>query len=68
MKIKKLYEILCKIVGLSAILVLLYGLILGFFGVIFSLNEPIIPILIIELLVGFLVLPYWIKSFIWSLK
>ena len=65
MKFKKFYEIYSLLVGLCAILTLLYGIFLGlFFNIKFQLHEPIISIAIIEILIGFSVIPYYLKRFL----
>lgn len=58
----KFYEIYSLIIGFGAGLTLLYGIFLGLFNIRFQLHEPIIPIAIIEILIGFSIIPYYLKK------
>jgi len=63
MEFKKIYEVYSLIVGLGANLTLLWGIFLGlFFGIRFQLHEPIIIIAVIEILIGFSVIPYYTRK------
>lgn len=63
MEFKRFYEIYSLIIGFGATMTLLFGIFLGlFFDVRFQLHEPIIVVAIIEVFLGFSVIPYYIKS------
>lgn len=63
MKFKKFYKIYSLIVGFGAVMVLLWGIFLGlFFNIKFQLHEPLIFIAIPEIIIGFSVIPYYLKN------
>ncbi|HUW43368.1 MAG TPA: hypothetical protein VMV95_00175 [Bacillota bacterium] len=59
---KKAYHIYSLLLGLGAIFTLLYGILCGIFGLTFYVNEPILPVAILEILLGVSTLPYYFKK------
>lgn len=53
------YKIFSLIVGVSAIMVLTWGIVLGLFGLNFQLHEPMIPVAILEVSLGIIAMPYY---------
>lgn len=69
MKPSQFYKIYSIVVSCSAVLVLVFGLSLGlFFNINFCLQDDIIPIAVLEIVLGLSTLPYHWRTFIRACK